>query len=203
MSVFSNPAGNDGFHGGVFPSNLPIFVTSDHNLTCEVSFRPVKIFAVYGSTKSGKTTTVVEIVKELRLRGYTVSTIKDVHAQDVVGDTVGKDTWRHWKAGAEVVGLRGPNETLIMIKRPVTLNELIGHFGSDYLVLEGFKSVALPKILCAVDEEHIEKELQSLVFCISGVASAHLFAYKNLPVINALVNAPSLVDLVESESLIL
>ncbi len=163
----------------------------------------MRIFAVYGSSKSGKTTTVVEIIKELRLRGYSVGTIKDVHIENFVGDTVGKDTWRHWKAGAEMVSLRSPNESIIMIKRPVSLDELIGHFQSDYLVLEGFKAITLPKILCSADEQHIEEELQNLVFCISGIVSTHILDYKGLPVVNALTNAPALVDLIERKSLAL
>ncbi len=161
----------------------------------------MKIFAVYGSSKSGKTATVVEIIKELRMRGYSVSTIKDVHMENFVGDTVGKDTWRHWKAGAEMVGLRSPRESIIMIKRSVTLDELIGHFQSDYLVLEGFKAITMPKILCAADEWHIKEELQDLVFCISGIVSTHASEYKGLPIINALTNAPALVNLIERKSL--
>jgi molybdopterin-guanine dinucleotide biosynthesis adapter protein len=161
----------------------------------------MKVFAVYGSSKSGKTTTVVEIVKELRLRGYSVATIKDVHVNNFVFDAYGKDTWRHWKAGAEVVGLRAPNESILMIKRSVMLDELISHIHSDYLVLEGFRGATLPKILCATDEEGVEHELQDSAFCVSGVVSAHLSTYKGVPVINALLNAAGLVDLVERKSL--
>ena len=162
---------------------------------------PIKICAVYGSSKSGKTTTVVEILKELRSRGYSVSTIKDVHVEHFVFDVVGKDTWRHWKAGAEVVGLRAPDESVLMIKRPVMLDELIRHITSDYVVLEGFRGASLPKILCATDEERVKDALQSTVFCISGLVSEHLSNYKGVPVINALLNAPALVDLVERKSL--
>ncbi len=43
--------------------------------------------------------------------------------------------------------------------------------------------------------------LQSTVFCISGLVSEHLSNYKGVPVINALLNAPDLVDLVERKSL--
>jgi len=161
----------------------------------------MKIFAVYGSSKSGKTTTVVEILKELRLRGHSVSTIKDIHVKNFQFDVAGKDTWRHWKAGAEIVGLRAPAESILMIKRRVTLDELITHVNSDYLVLEGFRGATLPKILCAKDEEDIKDELQNTVFCISGVVSAHLSSYRGLPVINALLNASTLVDLLESNSL--
>jgi molybdopterin-guanine dinucleotide biosynthesis protein B len=161
----------------------------------------MKIFAVYGSSKSGKTATVVEILKELRSRGYSASTIKDVHVENFVFDVVGKDTWRHWKAGAEVVALRAPEESILMIKRPVKLDELIKHISSDYLVLEGFRGASVPKILCATEMGRLEEELQSRVFCISGLVSAHLTSYKGVPVINALLNAPALVDLVERKSL--
>jgi molybdopterin-guanine dinucleotide biosynthesis adapter protein len=161
----------------------------------------MRVIAVYGSSKTGKTTTVVEIVKELRVRGYSVATIKDVHVNDFTFDVVGKDTWRHWKAGAEVVALRAPNESIVMIKRPVMLDELISHIHSDYLVLEGFRGATLPKVLCATDEKNVEAELQDTVFCISGVLSAQLTNYKGIPVINALLNVAELVDLVEHNSL--
>jgi molybdopterin-guanine dinucleotide biosynthesis adapter protein len=161
----------------------------------------MRVIAVYGSSKTGKTTTVVEVVKELRVRGYSVATIKDVHANDLAFDVVGKDSWRHWKAGAEVVGLRAPNESILMIKRSVMLDELINHIQCDYLVLEGFRGAALPKVLCARDEKHVEDELQDTVFCISGVVSAQLTVYKGIPVINALLNVAELVDLIELKSL--
>jgi molybdopterin-guanine dinucleotide biosynthesis protein len=88
-----------------------------------------------------------------------------------------------------------------MIKRPVMLDELIRHITSDYVVLEGFRGASLPKILCATDEERVKDGLQSTVFCISGLVSEHLSNYKGVPVINALLNAPDLVDLVERKSL--
>jgi molybdopterin-guanine dinucleotide biosynthesis protein B len=160
----------------------------------------MKIIAVYGSSKSGKTTTVVEIVKELRLRGNSVATIKDVHVSNFVFDVTGKDTWRHWKAGAEVVGLRAPNESVLMIKRPMKLNELVSHIRSDYLILEGFRSAPLPKILCATDEADVAREIRDDVFCVSGLVSAHLSTFKRIPVVNALLFAADLVDLVERKA---
>jgi len=69
------------------------------------------------------------------------------------------------------------------------------------LVLEGFRGAALPKVLCAIDEKRVEDEFQDTVFCISGVVSAHLTVYKEIPVINALLNVADLVDLVELKSL--
>jgi len=160
----------------------------------------MKIIAVYGSSKSGKTTTVVEVVKELRLRGNSVATIKDIHVSNFAFDVAGKDTWRHWKAGAEVVGLRAPNESVLMIKRPMKLNELVSHIRSDFLILEGFRSAALPKMLCAIDEADVAREIQDDVFCVSGLVSAHLSTWKGVPVVNALLFAADLVDLIQGKA---
>ena len=81
------------------------------------------------------------------------------------------------------------------------LDELISHIQCDYLILEGFRGAALPKVLCAKDEKGVEDELQDTAFCISGVVSAQLTVYKGIPVINALLNVAELVDLVERKSL--
>ncbi len=161
----------------------------------------MRVFAVYGFSKSGKTTIVVEIIKDLRARGYSVSTIKDIHVDDFTLDVVGKDTWRHWKAGAEIIGIRTVRESTIMIKKSIGIFELMNHFNTDYLILEGFRNVDLPKILCAKNEKEMQEDLQAGLFCISGVISAHLSTYLNLPVINALSDVSRIVDLIEIHSL--
>jgi molybdopterin-guanine dinucleotide biosynthesis protein B len=161
----------------------------------------MRVFAVYGFSKSGKTTTVVEIIKDLRARGYSVSTIKDIHVDDFTLDVVGKDTWRHWKAGAEIIGISTVKESIIMIKKSIGVFELMNHFNTDYIILEGFRNVALPKILCAKNEKEMQEDIQTGLFCISGVVSTQLSKYLNLPVINALSDVSRLVDLIEVNSL--
>jgi len=161
----------------------------------------MRVFAIYGFSKSGKTTTVVEIIRDLKHRGYSVSTIKDIHVDDFTLDIAGKDTWRHWKAGAEIVGIKTPKESTIMIKKPVSVFELMEHFDTDYLILEGFRNIAIPKILCAKNEKEIQEDMQKSVFCIAGVVSTQLSKYLNLPVINAVTDVSRIVDIVEVCSL--
>jgi molybdopterin-guanine dinucleotide biosynthesis protein B len=161
----------------------------------------MRVFAIYGFSKSGKTTTAVEIIKGLKQRGYSVSTIKDIHVDDFTLDIVGKDTWRHWKAGAEIVGIRTTNESTIMIKKPVSVFALMEHFDTDYLILEGFRNIDIPKILCAKNENDIQEDMQKSVFCIAGVVSTQLSKYLNLPVVNAVTDVSRIVDLVEVCSL--
>ena len=39
----------------------------------------MKIIMIKGFSKTGKTSTVTSLVSELRRRGYTVGTVKDIH----------------------------------------------------------------------------------------------------------------------------
>lgn len=67
-------------------------------------FNPiVPSIAVIGGKSSGKTSAVEVIVQALKKRKLTSMTIKHVSQSDFSVDKKGTDTWRHWKAGAEIV----------------------------------------------------------------------------------------------------
>ena len=61
------------------------------------------IIAVVGSKKSGKTTTIEALTRELVKRGFKVAAVKHVSEPDFTMDTKGKDTWRFAQAGARIV----------------------------------------------------------------------------------------------------
>ena len=48
---------------------------------------------IKGFSKTGKTTTVTSLVSELRRRGYTVGTVKDIHFEGYEADTPNTDTY--------------------------------------------------------------------------------------------------------------
>lgn len=62
---------------------------------------------IVGRKNSGKTTLVVDLVKELTRRGLRIGTIKHTHHHHEF-DAPGKDSYLHRQAGAVVVGLVGP-----------------------------------------------------------------------------------------------
>ena len=70
---------------------------------------------IKGFSKTGKTTTVELLIRELRRRGYTVGTIKDIHYEDYRADVPGTDTFRHRESGAYRVTALGPGDTAIMM----------------------------------------------------------------------------------------
>ncbi|MFQ6062650.1 MAG: molybdopterin synthase [Methanosarcinales archaeon] len=108
----------------------------------------MKIISVIGHKKSGKTLLVEKLVQALKKYG-SVGTIK--HIPDHRIDKEGSDTWRHNKAGADMVIGVTPYERLAIISKNSnnledSLKELADN-GIDFVVVEGFKDSNLPKIV--------------------------------------------------------
>lgn len=160
----------------------------------------MKIFSVIGISKSGKTTTIEQIIKELKRREYTVGSVKEIHNEEFKMDTEGTNTDRHMKAGAELVTARGFYETDILFPRKLDIDQILSFYDQDYVVLEGVREPQFPKILTAHDVKGIEDRLDESIFAISGRISEELEEYKGLPVINALTDVEKIVDLIEEKS---
>lgn len=69
-------------------------------------------FHIVGRKNSGKTTLVVELVSHLSAQGHRVGTVKHTHHHHEL-DTPGKDSYRHRKAGAAVVGILAPEMSAV------------------------------------------------------------------------------------------
>ncbi len=160
----------------------------------------MKFFSVYGYSKSGKTTTIENLIKELIRRGYTVGSVKDIHFEGFAIDTEGTNTDRHKKAGAELVTARGLYETDILFQRRLNIPEILNFYDQDYVIFEGTSDYSMPRILCSTSIEDIELRINKDVFAISGIISAEIKGYKNLPAINSLTNIEKLTDLVEKNA---
>jgi len=160
----------------------------------------MKVFSVYGVSGSGKTTTIENLIRELKKRRYTVGSIKEIHFKDFAIDTEGTNTYRHRQAGSELVTARGYYETDILFPVKLPLEEILRFYHQDYVVIEGLAEGNFPKIITASTTEEIEERLDETVIAISGRISEELKTYKGLPVINARTNAAILLDLIESKS---
>ncbi|MBA7647574.1 hypothetical protein ES703_55347 [subsurface metagenome] len=107
------------------------------------------IVSVVGKSKSGKTTLIEKLIKELKSRGYQVATIKHI-PQGVSLDEPGRDSWRHLQAGSEAISLSSPDK-IVLIKPVVqdpTIDEIACFLGEAYdiILTEGFKQGNAPKI---------------------------------------------------------
>lgn len=142
----------------------------------------MKALGIIGYHHTGKTTLVTALVKALRDRGFTVSTIKDIHNQEYRADQAGTNTWKHAQAGAQSVFAQGLHDAALLFPEPLKLQDILKLQKTDYLIIEGMKDAAVPKIVCAESEEQLAELVDDTVIGISGIISNHSVSYKNLKV---------------------
>ena len=105
---------------------------------------PIMIFVV-GTSGSGKTTTIEYLTAHLTKLGFRVGIVKHIHEGGLNLDTRGKDTWRHARAGADLIIGVAPRE-LLLFKKTASETRLDYVLSSlcyepiDVLFLEGYSS---------------------------------------------------------------
>lgn len=162
----------------------------------------MKVFSIIGYTNSGKTSTLLEVIKELVRRGKTVHTIKAIHIEGFSVETEGKDSWLHREAGASRTAIRSNVETTIMYQKAMSAKELIPFFDADYLVLEGFSTEKkVPKVLCSKNLNDLKEMLDDTVFAISGVISNEINEFQGIRAFNSQISISELVDLIERNAI--
>lgn len=160
----------------------------------------MRLLSVIGISKSGKTTTIENIIGELKKRGYSVGTIKEIHFHKFKMDMEGTNTYKHRQAGAELVTARGDSETDILFQEKLSINEILKFYTQDFVVMEGVRDTSAAKIVTAHDIEGIEARFDNSVIAVSGRIAAEISEYKGIPAINPLTNIEDLVDLIEGKS---
>lgn len=105
----------------------------------------MKVIAVVGHRKSGKTRLTAMLIKSLRERGYKVASAKHVHHADFSIDQRGKDSWKHGEAGANPNIIISPREVAV-VWRGRNINSIEDVLSlirgeADFLILEGFYSL--------------------------------------------------------------
>jgi len=107
------------------------------------------IVSIVGKSKSGKTTLMEGLIRELKSRGYRVGTIKHI-PQGLSFDEPGKDSWRHIQAGSEATVISSPDRVVLIkpVAQALTLDEAAHLVGEDcdIILAEGFKQDNAPKI---------------------------------------------------------
>ena len=158
-----------------------------------------KVINIVGSSSNvGKTYLLEGLIKELKIRGYSIATIKhDVHGFDI--DKKGKDTYRHRQAGAETVVISSQNR-FAMIKEldeEVKLEDIIKMVSDkDIVLVEGYKKSNLRKI--EVYREGVSEKIITPKEKLIAIASNEVIDYEDVPVVNK-DNYKVLADLVEKE----
>lgn len=109
----------------------------------------MKVIGIVGYKKSGKTSLVLSIARLLKERGYNTGVIK--HSNDSINHEK-TDTGQFMKEVSQVA-LVTPENSEIIFSGVYNLKKIISYFSTDFLIIEGFKSVKyFPKILCVRSE---------------------------------------------------
>ena len=148
------------------------------------------VIAFCGYSGSGKTTLVEQLIVRLRLADQRVSVVKHAH-HDFDIDHVGKDSWRHRQAGAYEVVIASNRRLAKMREYPATeeptVEQLIDELDDcDWVLVEGFKNAALPKIEVwrASTGKRARYPDDPFVIAIATDSAASLPAPTGLPVID-------------------
>jgi molybdopterin-guanine dinucleotide biosynthesis protein MobB len=170
-----------------------------------------QIIAVVGTKKSGKTTVIENLIRELTRRGYKVAAIKHVPEPDHTIDTPGKDTWRYAQAGAKTIVSAAANEIATIEKTPletISFDTLIKRCkGNDVVFVEGLKkkvakrkSIAKIVVAKTIDEAVNAVGTYKPIVAFSGPYSTENINF-DLPYADALTNPLRLADIIESKLL--
>lgn len=144
----------------------------------------IPLFSFAGFSNSGKTTLVCKVVAHFKTLGIRVATIKhDGHNFSI--DQQNKDTWKHRQAGAEVVAIASRHQIAVMDYRVYEEQEQLNHILAsiqdvDLILVEGFKSLSIPKIFVLRDTQHVQY-IDTLPM-VEGVAADFLLEQPSLPV---------------------
>lgn len=160
----------------------------------------MRIIMIKGFSKTGKTTTVTALVRELRSRGYSVGTVKDIHYEGFRADSPGTDTFKHMESGACRVTARGKRETALITDRQMTIDEILKYYKEDFVILEGDSGLKCPTIITGRTEEDVEKRMCPEAVAVSGIIADSMTEYNGLPVINGITEVKKLADLVEKKT---
>lgn len=157
----------------------------------------MKIFSVVGIRRSGKTTTITELIKELKIRGYRVGTVKTIFCPTFSIDDGKSNTARHLKAGANIVCAKAREEVSFIYPYGLDQNEIMSRLQEehlDYLILEGDYEADVPRIVCAHKKQEVVERANEKTFVIAGRISDNETTVFGIQTISAVTNLAELAD---------
>ena len=127
------------------------------------------IISFIGLHRSGKTASIESLIGYLKTKGYRTGTVKLMQHGDIPVDEVGKDTWRHRKAGAEFVIALTHNYTYLLSDCPdfQSMSGLLSivPLSCQILILEGKpdspdEHIPVNEVVCLKDLADIDETLK-------------------------------------------
>jgi molybdopterin-guanine dinucleotide biosynthesis protein B len=171
-----------------------------------------KLVAVVGSSNSGKTTIIEYVISGLKKKGFRVGSIKHIHHPDFAIDEEGTDTWRHARAGSEMIAAISRSEIDLIVKDDLEarLSYILDLMERDLdiILVEGLHSSIgkrpdIFKIVTAHDAEDLRQRLRDTpppILAISGLVAERPGSVEiDLPIISSKTDGSTLVERIEEE----
>ena len=160
----------------------------------------MKIVAVVGSKKGGKTTVVCGLVGQLKCSGFKVATVKFLERAKGI-DVSDTETDRHRRAGADLAIASGTAETAVLkrVEQRENLAQLMSYIPADvdFVICEGVNDQELHRIVAVRELSEAEEYVNQRTIAISGVVASKAHAHK-LPIVDVTRNPERLAGLVRS-----
>lgn len=149
----------------------------------------------------GKTAVIEELTRILTSKGYTVATVKHcLHPIDIPG----KDTVRHMDAGAlATLAVSDLKIALFLTRRSRALEDYLSLLPpASFTLIEGFKNLEYPKILClAKDTKIVEADLpRNVIALVSRDTTSNFKPPLRLPLFH-IGNLEPLADVLVEQAL--
>ncbi|MEQ8225133.1 MAG: molybdopterin-guanine dinucleotide biosynthesis protein MobB, partial [Candidatus Eremiobacterota bacterium] len=170
----------------------------------------MKIVGIAGYSKSGKTTLILELIKEFQKRDKKITVIKHTgckniknfsessinlpegHRHEFVPEINDKDTHKFSAMGVPAFFF-SPEEACSVWEKQFTLEELLTHVDTDLVIIEGNKSARnYPRIICTDGKENPENLFVGLELAQYGTKPYNI---SGVPQVN---DVGKLCDIIES-----
>lgn len=127
-----------------------------------------RIVAFGGVSNSGKTTLMEKLILLLGNQ-YDILAIKHDSKNKAVFDIYGKDSERFFRAGADVI-ISSNEKSAIFLHNEQNLQKICLDFAfKDYIFIEGYKNIIMPRICVARGEIFYEEVKNSHAIAIDNV----------------------------------
>jgi molybdopterin-guanine dinucleotide biosynthesis protein MobB len=167
----------------------------------------IPVIAVVGRKRSGKTTTIEILTKELTGRGYRIAAVKHIPESNFTIDKEEKDTWRYAQSGAKTIIIAAADEIATIQKVHIenfSLDDLLEKCrGNDIVFLEGFRKLVagnkgIPKIVVVKSAEEALEATKTFypILAFTGPYSTEKMKL-GTPYVDILRNPAEIADLVE------
>ena len=156
----------------------------------------MKVTGIIGYKKSGKTTLLVNIARELSKRGYTVSSLKHTSGKLDLPNT---DTSLHRQFTAQTAAI-SQDESALFLSGSKSVEEMLSYLQADFILIEGFKTEkTYPKILCLREGDDPETLMDGLQICAVS-EYADRFGDIGVPKFNPKSDISKIADLIEQKA---